>query len=168
MTAPQRPRTRGACLDAERPCPHVTSCRFHLLYEAAAAGKRVDLEHARETCALDVADRGGISLKEIGALLGVSRARAEQIEVLALAKLRDVGGLADWQPPDPPVGLPTSASGAERAAARRAARRLLDAEADLTFAEIAAEVGTSASTVAHEAADLRRGQGGSIPGAGRP
>jgi DNA-directed RNA polymerase sigma subunit (sigma70/sigma32) len=40
------------------------------------------------TCALDVADRGGVTLAEIADLLGITRERARQIDSTALAKLR--------------------------------------------------------------------------------
>lgn len=40
-----------------------------------------------ETCALDVADRGGEPLETIGEMLGVTRERIRQIEVQALDKM---------------------------------------------------------------------------------
>ena len=40
-----------------------------------------------ETCALDVADRGRSSLDEIGQLMGLTRERIRQIEVVALRKM---------------------------------------------------------------------------------
>ena len=76
------PRTRGDCLAGPRPCPW-TGCRYHL-------------GPARESCALDLAGRGGMTLDEIGALLGVTRERIRQIEGTALAKL--VPALAEWRP----------------------------------------------------------------------
>ena len=44
----------------------------------------------RETCALDVADRGGITLEEVGAILNLARERIRQVEVRGLLKLRAV------------------------------------------------------------------------------
>ena len=41
-----------------------------------------------ETCALDVADRGGITLEEVGELVNLTRERIRQVEVLGLDKLR--------------------------------------------------------------------------------
>jgi hypothetical protein len=41
------------------------------------------------TCALDVAERGGQSLEEVGSLLNITRERARQIEVAALRKIWD-------------------------------------------------------------------------------
>ena len=41
-----------------------------------------------ETCALDVADRGGITLEEVGEILNLTRERIRQVEVKGLQKLR--------------------------------------------------------------------------------
>jgi len=46
------------------------------------------LETASETCALDAAERGGMTLEEVGELLNMTRERARQIEEGALRKLR--------------------------------------------------------------------------------
>jgi hypothetical protein len=74
-----RPRTRGQCVGGARPCPWTT-CKYHLDPERRAAG-------SADTCALDVADRGALTLGEVGVVLGVSRERVRQIESGALAKL---------------------------------------------------------------------------------
>ena len=42
-----------------------------------------------ETCVLDVADRGGVTLEEVGAILNLTRERIRQIEFKGLAKLKD-------------------------------------------------------------------------------
>jgi len=44
-----------------------------------------------ETCALDVADRGGITLGALGEILGTSKERVRQIQTEALAKVADAG-----------------------------------------------------------------------------
>ncbi|HEY3494807.1 MAG TPA: sigma factor-like helix-turn-helix DNA-binding protein [Polyangiaceae bacterium] len=72
----RQPRLRGQCVLVPRPCP-FDRCRHHL--GAVRAG---------ESCSLDVADRGEHSLREVGEFLGVSHARVEQIEVMALDKVR--------------------------------------------------------------------------------
>jgi hypothetical protein len=41
-----------------------------------------------ETCALDVADRGGTTLEEVGAIMNLTRERIRQVEVKGLAKLQ--------------------------------------------------------------------------------
>lgn len=67
---PAPPKTRGECEEGERPCPHAT-CRYHL-------------DSAKESCALDVADRGPVSPKEIGEVLGITRQMVERIEGRAM------------------------------------------------------------------------------------
>jgi hypothetical protein len=85
-----RPRTRGDCVNGPRPCPWV-GCRYHLCEVGGGDGRaaRVALEGLSETCALDVADRGGCTLDEIGALWRITRERVRQIEGKALARLRE-------------------------------------------------------------------------------
>lgn len=96
--AAQRPRTRGECADVERPCPFV-SCRYHLyldVHETRGAIKYnfpdLEVDELRETCALDVAEQGGLTLEEVGELLNVTRERLRQIETGALARSRAAGG----------------------------------------------------------------------------
>ncbi|MCB9536384.1 MAG: hypothetical protein H6704_08970 [Myxococcales bacterium] len=53
----------------------------------------------QETCALDVAERGGITLEEVGEILNLTRERIRQVEVKGLQKLRDTAediGLQDF------------------------------------------------------------------------
>jgi Sigma-70, region 4 len=84
-----RPRVRGDCLEGPRPCPFV-SCKWHLYLDVRRSGSLQlnfpDLEpdQLKETCALDVADRGSeTTLDEIGALMNVTRERIRQIEAKA-------------------------------------------------------------------------------------
>lgn len=46
------------------------------------------LSQLPETCALDVGDRGGVTLDEVGRHMNLTRQRIQQIEVRALLKLR--------------------------------------------------------------------------------
>jgi hypothetical protein len=125
-----RPQTRKDCELGERPCPYV-GCRHHLAVHVNGASISHSGGHKRgsktieerikpdtsiegwsddmldvldvmpQTCALDVADMGGIHLASIGRLLGLSRERVRQIEADGLVKLRkridsdDLGGLLD-------------------------------------------------------------------------
>lgn len=68
-----RPRTRGDCANAPRPCPW-TSCKWHLGFSGC------------ETCSLDVADRGGSTLAVVAQAVGLTRERIRQIETRALAR----------------------------------------------------------------------------------
>lgn len=101
----QKPRTRAECLGSERPCPFV-SCKHHLYLDVSAKTGAIklnfpDLEvwEMNETCALDVADRGGTTLEEVGAIMNLTRERIRQVEVKGLAKLqalKDMNALRDY------------------------------------------------------------------------
>jgi len=89
-----RPRTRADCENVPRPCPFV-SCAHHLFLDVNEDTGTIKLNHPTkepwelvETCALDVADAGGITLDGVGVLVGLSRERIRQVEDRALAKLR--------------------------------------------------------------------------------
>jgi hypothetical protein len=91
---PERPRTRGDCVGGERPCPWV-GCRYHLYLHVNPETGRIamaypDLEpdEIGESCSLDVADRGGVTLEEVGAIMGLTRERIRQVQVTGLVKLR--------------------------------------------------------------------------------
>ena len=72
------------------------SCRFHLFLDVDPKNGSLKVNfpdrepwELPETCALDVAERGGATLEEIGRALNVTRERARQIEGAALAHLAD-------------------------------------------------------------------------------
>ena len=90
-----KPKTRAACSSFERPCPYV-SCKYHLYLDVNPATGSIklnfpDLEvwEMEETCALDVADRGGITLEEVGEIMNLTRERIRQVELRGLEKLRE-------------------------------------------------------------------------------
>jgi hypothetical protein len=59
----------------------------------------LDVWDMNESCALDVADRGGTTLEDVGAIMNLTRERIRQVEVKALAKLealRDMLALRDY------------------------------------------------------------------------
>jgi hypothetical protein len=101
----EHPRVRADCAGAARPCPFV-SCKHHLYLDVSARTGAIklnfpDLEvwEMTETCALDVADRGGTTLEEVGAIMNLTRERIRQVEVKGLAKLvalRDMMALRDY------------------------------------------------------------------------
>jgi hypothetical protein len=100
-----KPETRADCQGGARPCPFV-SCKHHLYLDVSARTGAIklnfpDLEvwEMTETCALDVADRGGTTLEEVGAIMNLTRERIRQVEVKGLAKLaalRDMSTLRDY------------------------------------------------------------------------
>jgi hypothetical protein len=101
----EKPRLRSECADGPRPCPYV-SCKYHLYIDVSARTGAIklnfpDLEvwELGESCALDVADRGGTTLEDVGAIMNLTRERIRQVEVKALAKLealRDMMALRDY------------------------------------------------------------------------
>jgi hypothetical protein len=90
----ERPKTRGECADGERPCPWV-SCKYHLAIDVNEenGALKVNFPHLEvwdmpETCALDVADRGGIVLERAAELMNLTRERVRQVELVAVNRLR--------------------------------------------------------------------------------
>ncbi len=90
-----RPQTRSECQSMQRPCPFV-SCAHHLYLDVNPESGAIKLNfphlevwEMKETCALDVADRGGITLEEVGEILNLTRERIRQVEVRGLGKMKD-------------------------------------------------------------------------------
>ena len=114
-STPTMPRTRGECADGPRPCPWVR-CRHHLALDVTHVGTMrlrggsgdslrtsdtaTDLVRSwideaaaavlemRDTCALDVAEMGAGSLREVGAVLNITHEGVRLVEVGAILKLR--------------------------------------------------------------------------------
>lgn len=110
----ERPRTRGDCVEGQRPCPWL-SCRHHLAIEVHGDMRRggglsstlskigagrtrvlsdlashdafiawstavLDSLDQRDTCSLDVADRGGATTVSVARVLRLTKQRVDQIE----------------------------------------------------------------------------------------
>lgn len=95
---PRRPVTRSECAQAVRPCPFV-SCKHHLYLDVDEDIGSIKLNYPElepweldDSCALDIADQGGCTLDRAGRLLNVTRERLRQIEIVALAKVKEHGG----------------------------------------------------------------------------
>lgn len=102
----ERPMSREQCASMPRPCPFV-SCSHHLYLDVnpETGAIKLNFPHLEvwemaETCSLDVADRGGITLEEVGAILNLTRERIRQVEVRGLCKIKDETGGELGVPPD--------------------------------------------------------------------
>jgi hypothetical protein len=105
-----RPVTRADCVAGERPCLFV-SCKHHLYLDVSPRTGAIklnfpDLEVSEmsETCVLDIADRGGTPIEELGTIMNLTRERVRQVEIRALASLaalRDNEGLRGFEDEGP-------------------------------------------------------------------
>lgn len=90
----ERPMTRADCVDGPRPCPLV-SCKYNLYLDVNKSGALkfnfpdVEVEDMRESCVLDVADRGGITLEDVGQIMNLTRERIRQVELRAIDKVKN-------------------------------------------------------------------------------
>lgn len=92
-----RPRSRAQCRSGKRPCLYV-ACRYHLYLDVNPRTGSIkinfpdkEVHELEETCALDVAERGGVTLEEVGLIMNLTRERIRQVEASGLEKLRDEG-----------------------------------------------------------------------------
>src|SRR5262252_64687 len=93
--AKMRPKRRADCVNGPRPCLFV-SCKHNLYLDVNPETGSIklnfpdkeiwELEH---TCALDVAEKGGITLEEVGEIMNLTRERIRQVETRGLMKLRE-------------------------------------------------------------------------------
>lgn len=97
----ERPKTRAECKEGARPCPFV-ACKHHLYLDVNPVTGSIklnfphlELSEMRETCALDIADRGAITLEEIGEIMNLTRERIRQLEQSALRKIEEAVGDSD-------------------------------------------------------------------------
>ncbi len=97
----ERPQSRAQCVDGPRPCPFV-SCKYHLYLDVKTDTNSIklnfphlevwELEHS---CSLDVAERGGMTLEDVGHIMNLTRERVRQVEVAGIEKLRETGLIGD-------------------------------------------------------------------------
>lgn len=98
-----RPRTRADCVNARRPCPFV-ACTQHLALDVDKVTGSIkvnfpgvvegDFDAMTDTCALDVSDRGGLTLEGVADVLNLTRERVRQVEVEALERMRGRRGVS--------------------------------------------------------------------------
>lgn len=92
---PARPKTRAGCVDVPRPCPYV-SCKHNLYLDVSPKTGSIKLnfpdidpdQMTTPSCSLDVADKRGETLEEVGRNMNMTRERVRQIEVKSLTKMR--------------------------------------------------------------------------------
>jgi hypothetical protein len=89
-----RPKSRADCVNGPRPCVFI-SCKYNLFVDVNPRTGSVKLNfpdkeiwELKDSCALDVADRGGVTLEEVGDIMNLTRERVRQIETRGLYKLR--------------------------------------------------------------------------------
>jgi len=79
-----RPKKRSQCVNGVRPCPWV-GCRHHIIWAVNKIDRLSNdqiiekISQMPETCTLDVADKGGLTVRELAAALGVSRSWVYQL-----------------------------------------------------------------------------------------
>jgi len=102
----QRPRIRAECMNGPRPCLFV-SCKHNLYLDVNPETGSIKLNFPDKeiweleyTCALDVAEKGGITLEEVGEIMNLTRERIRQVETRGLMKLREA---TEAEPPFPPT-----------------------------------------------------------------
>lgn len=92
--AADRPKVRGDCENAQRPCVFV-SCKYNTYIDVKKSGslvlnfpdKNPEEVPPQHSCALDIADLGGSSLEDVARVLNMTRERVRQIQEVALHKL---------------------------------------------------------------------------------
>lgn len=102
----QRPKTRADCMNGPRPCLFV-SCKHNLYLDVNPETGSIKLNfpdkeiwELQYTCALDVAEKGGITLEEVGEIMNLTRERIRQVETRGLMKLREA---TEGEPPRSPL-----------------------------------------------------------------
>ena len=90
----ERPTTREQCRGEQRPCPWV-ACKHHLYLDINPETGSIKINFPElepwelpNSCSLDVAERGGITLEEVGEIMNLTRERIRQVEVRGLLKLK--------------------------------------------------------------------------------
>src|SRR6266550_3081919 len=101
-----KPKTRADCVSGPRPCLFV-SCKYNLYLDVNPETGSIKLNFPDKeigelayTCALDVAEKGGITLEEVGEIMNLTRERIRQVETRGLLKVREA---TEAPPPGSPL-----------------------------------------------------------------
>lgn len=89
-----RPKTWADCVSGERPCPWV-GCKYHLYLDVNPKTGSIKLnfpdiepDEMTDSCVLDIADRGPVTLEDVGRIMNLTRERIRQLEAGAAEKIR--------------------------------------------------------------------------------
>lgn len=95
------PKTRADCYNMPRPCL-VVSCRHNLYLDVNTQTGSVkfnfpdkEIWELEETCSLDIAERGGVTLEDVGSIMNLTRERIRQLEIRGLRKLKAISESSD-------------------------------------------------------------------------
>lgn len=102
-----RPKTRGDCARVPRPCPYV-ACKHSLYLDVSETGSIIlNFPHlepgqmpANQSCSLDLADRGAMTLEDIAVVTNLTRERIRQVEMKALTRRARPAAVAMGLGPD--------------------------------------------------------------------
>ena len=90
-----RPHKRSECINAQRPCQWV-GCKYNLYLDVNPRTGSIILNfpekepwEIQDSCVLDIADDGSITLEEIGKIMNLTRERIRQLEIGGIKQLRD-------------------------------------------------------------------------------
>ena len=89
-----RPKLRNECAEGPRPCPFV-GCKYHLYLDINPRTGSIKLNFPDvepwdmvDSCVLDIADRGPVTLEDVGRIMNLTRERIRQLEAAASEKIR--------------------------------------------------------------------------------
>jgi len=109
-----RPKTRGDCKNVPRPCPYV-ACKYSLFLDVSETGSIIlNFPHLKpheippdQSCALDLADKGPMTLEDIAAVTNLTRERIRQVELKALVRRARPAAVAMGLGPEDAAALGT-------------------------------------------------------------
>jgi hypothetical protein len=109
-----RPMTRGDCARVPRPCPYVT-CKYSLYLDVSDTGSLIlNFPHlepgqmpADQSCTLDLAERGPMTLEDIATVTNLTRERIRQVELKALLRRARPAAIAMGLEPEDAAAIGT-------------------------------------------------------------